>query len=118
LQTQFYQKKVHNDKSEVNFILNTLAVSLLKDPECHAILIDNYHSQLSDCSAVILHLGSNWDKLGKLNTSPETTQALITTCKTLITTNQQIIESKFVRNNKIIGPKTLGLKPEQLSKNE
>jgi len=109
-------KKVHNDKSEVNFILNTLAVSLLKDPECHAILIDNYHLQLSDCSAVILHLGSNWDKLGKLNTSPETTQALITTCKTLITTNQQIIESKFVRNNKIIGPKTLGLKPEQLSK--
>jgi len=116
LGTKILSKPARNEK-EMNFILNTLAVCLLKDSECHTVLIDNYHKLLSESSAVLIHLGTNWEKFtGKLNTSQEALQSLVNTCKTLITVNQQIIQGKLVKNGKNVVPKTVGLKVDELSK--
>jgi len=102
--------------SEVKFILNTLAVSLVRDPDSHDILIDNYISYFSECSSALIHLGSNWEKLtGKINKNPAVLQALTNTYTTLIATNQQILDNKYKHKGKTIGPRAVRLKPDEIT---
>jgi len=92
-----------------------LSVSLVKDPDCHTLLIDKYPKYITECSSALIHLGSNWEKLtGKIQKSAEVLKSLANTCKSLILINQQIIDNKYNFKGKQIGSKTVGLKPEEI----
>jgi len=98
-------------------VLNLLAMSLLRDSQCHKILVKNYTQYQAQTGQILQHVVNTWDKLipsVKPKRLQDATRELIETCNNIIEINDKLLQNKYHLDGKQIGVRTLGLTREQL----
>jgi len=110
-------KEEGEDQKEQKAALNLLAMSLLRDSQCHKILLKNYTQYQTQTEQILQHVANTWNKLTpsvKPKRLQDATHELIDTCNNIIDTNNKILQNKYHQDGKQIGVRTLGFSREQL----